>query len=650
MDRMKELIAELEKHIHNYYDLDSPTISDAEYDRLYDELVRLEKETGVVLPNSPTQRVGGSVLEGFKKHRHKVSLYSLDKCQNKEELSKWIDDIKKGYPGASFSVEYKFDGLTLVCTYKNGYLQNAATRGNGTVGEDVTAQARTIKSVPLKIPFGGELIVQGEGMITLSNLEKYNSSSNEPLKNARNAVAGAIRNLDPKETAKRNLDWFAYQIHYSEGKSFASQQEVHDFLKQNGFQTGDYFKICKTKEEIFAEIDKIEKVRAELDILTDGVVVKLNEIPARDEFGFTAKFPRWAMAYKFEAEELTTVLEDIVWQVGRTGKLTPIAEIEPVFLAGALVKRATLNNMGDIKRKRVRLGSRVFVRRSNEVIPEILGLAEDVEGSKEITPPKTCPSCGAELYENGANLFCPNTDGCKEQIIDRITNFASREAMNIEGFSVSTATLLYETYGLKHFHELYELTKEQVVNLEKHRDKRAENLIKAIEKSKNATLNRFIFALGINGVGTKTAKDLAKRFKSIDGLKNASLEELMSIYNIGDISAQSVYEYFHDKANLEELDKLLKYVNLEQIATEEKTNLFSGKKVVLTGTLESMGRLEATELLESYGASVANSVSKNTDFVIAGPGAGSKLDKARALGVTILDEEAFLKEVSSEKS
>ena len=641
MDRMQELVQELDKHIYNYYVLDNPTISDAEYDKLYDELVKLEKETGIILPNSPTQRVGGEVLEGFKKHRHEVQLYSLDKCQSKEELKKWVDGIKKVFPAATFAVEYKFDGLTIVCKYQNGFFVEASTRGNGIIGEDVTEQAKTIRSIPLKIPFKNELLIQGEGMITLSNLEKYNKTSTEPLKNARNAVAGAIRNLDPKETAKRKLDLFSYQILKIDGKTFKTQEEMHNFLVENGFKTGDYFKICTSFQEIWQQIEHIGNIKKSLDILMDGVVIKLNEVSHRDEFGYTAKFPKWAIAFKFPAEELSTTLEDVVWQVGRTGKLTPIAIIAPVNLAGASVRRATLNNMGDIERKKVKIGSRVFVRRSNEVIPEILGLAEDMLNSKEITAPTHCPSCGAELIENGANIFCPNSSSCPEQIIDRLTNFASREAMDIDGFSIMTAGDLYEKLGVKKFHELYTLTREDVLKLENFKDKKADNLLNAINNSKNATLPKFIYALGIEGVGVKTAKDLAKKFGNLENLRNASFEDILSVFNIGEVIAKNIFEYFHNEENLEELDKLLTFVKVENYREEIKENEFTNKKVVITGTFERFGRIELTALLESFGAQVVGSVSKNTDLVLAGESAGSKLAKAQTLGVKVMEEVEF---------
>lgn len=643
LERMKWLVEEVSKHGYNYYVLDSPTISDKEYDLLYDELVLLEKQTGVILPNSPTQRVGGETLAGFEKYSHKVRLYSLDKCQNKNDLKTWIDDIKKVYPEADFTCEYKFDGLSLVCTYKNGYFVSAGTRGNGFVGEDVTQQAKTIKTIPLKIDFKGELIVQGEAMMTLSNLAKFNAKTNEPLKNARNAVAGAVRNLNPKETAKRNLDLFAYTIHFAENKNFETQEKMMQFLKNNGFNIGNYFKICKTAEEIFAEIDKIDNIRSSSDILMDGVVIRLNNIAHRDEFGFTAKFPKWAIAYKFEAEEVSSILKNVVWNVGRTGKVTPTAEIEPVELAGATIRRATLNNIGDIRKKQVEIGSRVFIRRSNEVIPEILGLAEKLPNSKEIIAPTKCPSCNFDLVENGANLFCYNVDGCKEQIIERLTNFTSKEAMNIEGLSISTITALYEKFDIKHFSEIYELTGQELLMLEGFKTKKANNVILAIQNSKIVPFHRFLNALGIGGVGVKTSKDLVKKFANLDELKNADIASLMSVYNIGDTVAKNIYDYFRNEYNLIQISKLFE----NGVKIEYKNNLkisdtiFDNKFVVLTGTLEKFSRLEATQLLENFNAQITSTVSKNTDFVIAGENAGSKLNKAESLGIKVIKEDEF---------
>lgn len=639
---MQKLIKELNVHIRNYYVLDKPTISDVEYDRLYDKLQALERETGVVYPNSPSNRVGGEILKGFKKFNHDVPLFSLDKCNSYEELENFVIGVKKDFPDAEFSVEYKFDGLSIVVEYENGLFKRAGTRGNGKVGEDVTEQVKTIKSVPLEIPFKGKLIVQGEGLISLSNLEKYNKTAAEPLKNARNAVAGAIRNLDPKVTASRNLDWIVYSINYIEGKKFKTQKESIEFLKENGFKISDFFHIEKDVKNIEKLIDEVDKIKSSLDILMDGMVIKTNQIAYREEMGYTAKFPRWAIAYKFEAQEISTMLEDVVWQVGRTGKITPIGIVEPVELAGATIKRATLNNASDIQRKRVKIGSRVFLRRSNEVIPEILGLAEEYPTSKEIEIPTICPSCGEKLVEIGANLFCKN-ENCPEQVIDTLTHFASRDAMNIEGYRNKTSELFFNQLGVRSPSDLYKLTLEQLTNLEGFKDKKAQNLIDAIEKSKNVKLNNFIFALGIDNVGKKTAGDLAKVFKTLENLKNATKEELQAIRDIGDVVAECVYNYFRDAKNLTEIEKLKEVgVKIEEQADNiVKNSVFNGKTFVLTGSLEKYSRNEASEILTNLGANVSSSVSKNTDYVLAGENAGSKLSKAQNLGIKIISENEF---------
>lgn len=639
---MQKLIKELNVHIRNYYVLDKPTISDVEYDRLYDKLQALERETGVVYPNSPSKRVGGEILKGFKKFNHDVPLFSLDKCNSYEELENFVIGVKKDFPDAEFSVEYKFDGLSIVVEYENGLFKRAGTRGNGKVGEDVTEQVKTIKSVPLEIPFKGKLIVQGEGLISLSNLEKYNKTAAEPLKNARNAVAGAIRNLDPKVTASRNLDWIVYSINYIEGKKFKTQKESIEFLKENGFKISDFFHIEKDVKNIEKLIDEVDKIKSSLDILMDGMVIKTNQIAYREEMGYTAKFPRWAIAYKFEAQEISTMLEDVVWQVGRTGKITPIGIVEPVELAGATIKRATLNNASDIQRKRVKIGSRVFLRRSNEVIPEILGLAEEYPTSKEIEIPTTCPSCGEKLVEIGANLFCKN-ENCPEQVIDTLTHFASRDAMNIEGYRDKTSELFFNQLGVRSPSDLYKLTLEQLTNLEGFKDKKAQNLIDAIEKSKNVKLSNFIFALGIDNVGKKTAGDLAKVFKTLENLKNATKEELQAIRDIGDVVAECVYNYFRDDKNLTEIEKLKEVgVKIEEQADNiVKNSVFNGKTFVLTGSLEKYSRNEASEILTNLGANVSSSVSKNTNYVLAGENAGSKLSKAQNLGIKIISENEF---------
>lgn len=642
-ERMKFLVEELNKHNYNYYVLDNPTISDKEYDKLYYELVDLEKELGIVLPSSPTQRVGGEILDKFQKHRHEVRLYSMNKVRDFDDLAKFMNDMAKYQKNPTFSLEYKFDGLTVVVEYNNGEFVRATTRGNGEIGEDVSLQVKTIKSVPLTIPFKNRLIVQGEGMMTQKAFKKYNKTASEPLKNPRNGVAGAIRNLDTKETAKRNLDWFCYSILLSEDKTFSSQEEMHNFLIENGFLVGDYFKIISTLKEAEEEIERIDKIKDKLDVMIDGMVIKLNETKHREEIGYTNKFPKWAMAFKFEALETSTILKDVVWQVGRTGKVSPIAILEPVELAGATIQRATLNNIEDIRKKNVYKNSRVFIRRSNEVIPEVLGLAEKLENSEKIEEPKICPCCHSPLVKKGPLLYCKNRDGCKEQIISRLTHFVDREAFNIEGLSEKTLWQCHQKLGVSEFSDLYKLKEEDLLKLDNFKDKKTKNIINSINNSKNVDFYRFIFALGISEVGIKTAKDLAKRFITFDKLKNVTKEELLDVEDIGDVIADNILEYFQDEENLKEINRLF-----SAGITINESNLVIGEKLkgltfVLTGALPNYTRPEMSEIIEKNGGKVASSVSKNTSFVLAGEEAGSKLDKAKSLGVKVISEEEMLK-------
>jgi DNA ligase (NAD+) len=558
MTRQRQLVDTLNKWAHEYYVLDAPTVSDKEYDALYDELRKIEEETGVILPDSPTRRVGGEPLKGFEKHTHINRLFSLDKCVSEEELRAFFTRIDKAAErSVDYTVEYKFDGLTVCLTYDKGLFVRATTRGNGTVGEDVTAQILTVKSFPLKISYQGTLEVRGEAVIRLSVLDEYNKTADEPLKNARNAVAGAVRNLDPKITEKRRPDIYFYDVNYLSGGEEFSQTDAHAFLKKEGFKVFPYFAVCHSGEEVLSAIADIEQKRREIDVLTDGAVIKLNDAKLREELGFTDKFPRWAMAYKFEAEEVTTLLKDVVWQVGRTGKLTPLAILEPVELAGATVSRATLNNFGDIIRKDVKIGSRVLVRRSNEVIPEILGATEHYANSVEIEKPKFCPCCNGELKETGAHLFCVNRD-CEEKIVAKLDHYASKNAMNIDGFSESTAQILTTKKGVKNFSDLYRLTAEDFADLEGFKDKKIGNLLSEIQKSKTPTLDAFLYAIGIEGVGRVAAKDLASRFKSVENLQKAEKEELIALDNVGEITAQAIYDYFRDENNLAELTALEK--------------------------------------------------------------------------------------------
>lgn len=641
LQRIKELIAQLNKYAYQYYVLDEPTVSDKQYDELYNELLALEKETGIVFPDSPTRRIGGEPIKEFKPHTHLKKLYSLDKCNSFDELREWDAKIKKIAPDAVYTLEYKLDGLTLSLTYENGYFKGAATRGNGETGEDVTAQVSTIKSIPLSVPYKGTFEAQGEGIMRLSALKKYNETASEPLKNARNGVAGAIRNLDPKVTASRNLDIIFYNVNYIEDKDISSQRESIAFLKDNGFKTEMLF-VSQDIEEIIGRINSVD--RKALDFLIDGMVIKADDMRLREKLGYTDKFPRWAMAYKFEAEETTTVLKDVVWNVGRTGKLTPLASLEPVELCGATVSRATLNNYGDIVRKKVKKGSRVFVRRSNDVIPEILGVAED-NGGTEIQKPEVCPACGAKLVEEGALLFCPNENGCPPQITGRIEHFVSKDCMDIRGISEKSVAQLYEKLDVRSVTDLYYLKADDVARLDGYKDKKTENFISSVEKSKSVALDRFINALGIENVGKKTARDLALRFKSMNALMDAERETLLEIEDIGEVVADSITSYFGKHRAL--IEKFREIGIDPKIEEQSDGGVFSGKKFVLTGTLPTYTRGEATKLIENAGGEVASSVSKDTDYVLAGDNAGSKLEKARQKGIKIISEKEFISLLNS---
>lgn len=639
IEKMRELVDVLNKYATEYYVLDAPSVDDKVYDRIYDELRALEEKTGQVLVDSPTRRVGGEPVSAFKKHEHIKRLYSLDKSVSPEELAAFDERVKKvGEP--VYTVEYKFDGLTMCLTYENGVFTRATTRGNGIIGEDVTAQALTIKTFPLRIDCGGVVEVQGEAVIRLSVLEEYNRTATEQLKNARNAAAGAIRNLDPKITEKRHPEIIFYNVNYMSDGEFSSQVEIFDFLKRNGFKVFDFLRICKNLDEVKAAVAEIETGRKNIDVLTDGAVIKVNQVSLREKLGYTDKFPRWAMAYKFEAEEVETTLKKIVWQVGRTGKLTPLGIVAPVDIGGATVRKATLNNYGDILRKKVRIGSAVLIRRSNEVIPEILGAVGNFNEGQEIEKPTECPYCGASLVEEGANLFCPNRD-CRPRVVARLSNFASKEGMNIDGFSEKTAGQLFDDLQIDKFSDLYKLTAEKLVDLEGFKERKAENLISAIEKSKRVTLANFIFALGIEGVGKKTAKDLARIFGNVKDLANAEEEKLREIPDVGIIMAKDISDYFADEGNVAEINELFDCGVLPFADEVKSEGKFKGEKVVLTGSLADFTRSEAQKIIESEGGETQSSVTKTTTLVIAGESAGSKLDKAKQLGIKIIDEDEF---------
>lgn len=654
VERIKELVEKLNRYSYEYYTLDSPSVTDKEYDKEYYELKELEEETGYILPYSPTLRVGDTILEGFTKYTHKARLWSLDKAQSLQEIIDWhnrnvkfVEEMRRqgeDLPDLKYVLTKKFDGLTINLTYnEDGVLQIAATRGTGAIGEDVTAQVKTIKKIPLKTNNTDLLEVHGEAVMTQEAFEKYNETADSPLKNLRNGAAGALRNLNVKETARRNLSAFFYDVGYKEGSQFKTYIEMMEFIKEMGLPVDDYIKVCTSIEEIEKEIDYIRDIRFDLNYDIDGLVIAIDDIKTRELLGYTIKFPKWAIAYKFEAQEATTKLLDVEWNVGRSGRVGPTAILEPVELAGVTVKRATLNNMDDINRKGVRIGAEVFVRRSNDVIPEIMGVVpESLEGSQEIKVPEFCPACGSHVVLNGAHYFCENTLSCKPQLVKTIVHYASREAMNIAGFSERTAEQLFEKLNIKSISDLYKLKEEELIELEKFGAKKAQNLLDAIEKSKDCELYAFIYSLGIPNVGVKTAKDLVNRFKSIEGLKNATFEELVGVQDVGDVVAMDVMAFFKEEKVIDTIEELLELGVKPKFEEKEiKENPFEGKTVVATGSLKNYSRTEIKDKLESLGAKVAGSVSKKTDYVIAGEAAGSKLTKAQELGVKVLSEEEF---------
>ncbi len=647
-ERMRALVDRLNETAHAYYDLDEPIISDKEWDKLYDELTRLEKETGRVLPDSPTHRVGGAVMPAFLEHKHLGRLWSMDKAQSEGDLRAWYQRTQRALGTADeleATIEYKFDGLTINLTYDGGVLIGAATRGNGETGEEILPQARTLRDVPLTIPYKGLIEVQGECIMRLSVLEEYNKTAEDRLKNARNAAAGALRNLDPAVTAKRRLSAFFYQVGYIEGKEFDSALDMLGFIKDNGLTVSPYCETAKGLDEIILHIREIEKARPSLDYLIDGAVVKLRSYDERKRLGYTEKFPKWAVAFKFEAEETTTILENVTWELGRTGKLTPLAHLAPVDFAGVTVRKATLNNEGDIMRKGVMLGSRVWIRRSNDVIPEIMGRVDDKETTEKPIPvPEFCPECGGRLERRGAHLFCVNRVSCKQQAVMRMKHFASRDAMDIDNLSEKTAELLYDSNIVRDVSDIYRITKEQLLSLSGFKEKRAQNVMDAIEKSRRCELDAFLYAIGIPNVGRKTARDIAAHFGTLENVEKASEDELTKIDDVGDTVAQSVTEFFSFTENIQMIDRLIESgVSPKAAETQGEGGALSGKTVVVTGTLKYMSREEAEDAVRRAGGKASSSVSKNTYFVLAGEKAGSKLTKAQALNISVISEDEFRK-------
>ena len=644
MERMIELVALLNKYAKEYYDLDSPTVSAAEYDKLYDELLDLESKLGVVLPDSPTKRVGGNLQKGFASFKHRERLYSLDKTKIKEGLEEWLERIRKeGGDDVLITLEYKFDGLTLNLSYDNGVLIRATTRGDGVEGEIVTNQALTVDGVLGSIPFKGKIDILGECYMKLSALKEYNETAAVPLKNARNAAAGGLRNIDPKETAKRKLSFTAYNIGFHEGIDFTSQQEMHSFLLEQGFDSNIFFKVIDANSDLNSILDEVELERPNLNFLIDGMVLKVDSVALRHELGYTEKFPKWAIAYKFKAEEVVTTLNNVVWQVSRTGKINPIAEVDPVDIGGVTVKRATLSNISEILRKDLKIGSKVFIRRSGDVIPEILGIAEHTNNSTMVSIPTHCPMCNSPIEQKGVFLYCTSKN-CLKRSIEVISHYASKDAMDIDGLSTKTVEQLYDELDVKKPSDLYDLTKESLLNLDGFKEKKAENLYNSIQESKKNTLPRFLMAIGIQNIGKKTAEQLARAFKNLDNLKKATVDDLVALDDFGLIMANSVVEFFADKENSEEVDKLISK-GIEFTEDEVAEGVFTGYNVVITGTRQNYKRQEAQQIVRSLGGTVSDTVSKAVNLVVYGENAGSKLDKAKKNGIEIIDEDEFIRRI-----
>lgn len=663
-EKIKKLRKEIELYSYYYYVEDNPKVEDYEYDALFRELQKLEGEhPELITQDSPTQRVGG-ISEKFDTVAHKNRLYSLDNANNDEELTKWYERVLKDTTGLDgqmnlfmpkipLACEYKIDGLAVSLTYVNGIFTQGLTRGDGIMGEDITNNLKTIKAIPLKLFEPINVEVRGEVYMPVESFEKLNAKQlqmgQKTFANPRNAAAGSIRQLDPKITASRDLSIFVYGGIFEKKDAPKTHGETMEKLSKLGFRTnkvsvvqgiGEAIEFCK----------KTDLVRHGLNYATDGVVIKVDEIAKQEELGFTSRVPKWAIAFKFPPEEVWTDLVSIEFSVGRTGIVTPVANLKPVLLAGSTVSRASLYNFDEIKRLNVQVGDRALVKKAAEIIPKVIRV-EKTPNSKPFEMPKICPCCSAPLVEveGEVALYCPNKNGCSAQIKGRIEYFVSKNAMDIDGLGESIISQLVERKMVHTYADLYKLTYEQLLELDLIAEKSAQNLLDAINNSKNTKLPKFINALGIRLVGKESADILAQNFKDIEALKAASIEDLSAIDGIGEKMAKSIYDYFHNEQNLETLDEVLKLgLVLENTYKKEENLKLKGLSFVLTGTLEEFSRDKAQEILKSLGAKTPNSVSKNTDFVVAGANAGSKLTKAQNLGIKILNEQEF-KELISNK-
>ena len=653
-ERIDEIRNLLEKYNYEYYVLDNPSVTDAEYDRLMQELIMLENEhPEFQSPLSPSQRVGGIVQDKFKEVTHKRMMLSLANAFNEDDLRDFDKKVREitGLDKVTYMAEMKIDGLGMSLVY-HGNLEYAATRGNGVTGEDVTANVITIKSIPSRISIPDDFEIRGEVFMPKKSLERLNKEreqAGEPLfANARNAAAGSIRQLDSGIAASRGLDAFWYYFVNASDFGIRYHSEALKMADSLGFKTNPERRLCNGIDEVLKYIEEYTEKRPSLAYDIDGIVIKVDDMALYDKLGYTAKTPRWAIAYKFPPEEVITKLEDIIFTVGRTGKITPNAVLTPVRVAGSVVQRATLHNEDFIKEKDLKIGDYVVIRKAGDVIPEVVRPVKERRTGTEIpfVMINNCPVCGLPLIRKDAMHFCCNPH-CDARQIESIIHFSSREAMDIEGLGERVAEQFFNQGFFRNVKEIYTLAnhRDEIISLDGWQSKSVDNLINAIEKSKENSLERVLFGLGIKEVGVKMAKTLARKYMNIDNLIAASEEELLEIPDVGPVVAKSIVNFFADERNIETINALKEqHVNFNYLGSTVKAadSYFSGKTVVLTGTLSKYGRKEATEILENLGAKVTGSVSKATDVVIAGEEAGSKLDKAQALGITVLNEEEFL--------
>lgn len=655
LERIQELRRILNRLSHEYYVLDNPSVSDQEYDRYMQELQDLEEVYPESYdPNSPTQRVGGKMLEGFTKITHQRMMLSLGNGYNYEDLMAFDERVKKEAGKVDYVVELKIDGLAMSLLYQNGRFQQAVTRGDGTTGEDVSENVRQIQSIPMEIPYQGELELRGEVFMPKASFERINrekeKNGEELFANPRNAAAGTIRQLDTTIVSKRKLDAFWYHL-VVDVEGIETHHEALQFFKQNGFKVNDRYRVFSSMEDVWNYIQTITNIRNELPYEIDGMVIKVNDLAKQKQLGNTIKTPRWAIAYKFPAEEVITRLKDITITIGRTGKVTPNAVLEPVRVAGTKVTAAQLHNEDYIRDKDIRINDFVVVRKAGDIIPEVVRSLPERrnEDSQAYHFPTICPVCGQPLvrYEDEAAHYCINLD-CDARVVESMIHFASRDAMNIDGLGDKKVEFLYQQGLLKTVEDIYTLKdhKEEIIAFDGFQEKSYQNLIHAIEKSKQNPLEDLLFGLGIKQIGKKAAKILASHFYSMDALMAADEEQLAKIKDIGKISAASVVDFFQSEKNKNLISKLKAFgLRMESDKIEVVASRFSNQTVVLTGTLSKMKRNEAKAILERLGANVSGSVSKKTDLVIYGADAGSKYDKALKLGVALMDEDSFMNEV-----